>query len=384
MLSHLGAFLREPKPGLIVWAAIVIAGCASQVTRMDDDEDHAYNPPYAVVLPGGETKASIVPAAKASTTSETFMCPKAQSKPMKNLILNSFYDRSDPFRADVDEDLLDRYQEDTRELRHFEKQLVRMANRYVLSGNSAQAACVASWLEGWARGDALLGKTNTQGEFVRQWTLASLSSAWLQVRKDPSIEPGQRKVISGWLSRIARVVIRVHPDNAVEAYRQNNHLYWAAWAVTVTGVALGKSEFYEWGVGRIRHALEADVAKDGTLIYEMDRGKKALQYHIFALTPLVMVAETAMRNGDDLYDVNDGALHKVVKRVLKELQDPGYFEAKTGFSQDSPDTMSLVHYAWMDVYQRRYPQPVIKEWLARNDPVVARRAGGDMTLLFPD
>lgn len=377
--------LRKPRPGQIVWAAIAFAGCISYLTRMEPKQ--VYNSPYAVVLPhAGKdmTHATFMPSAMAASAAPMpFTCPKPPSVPVRDLILNSVYDSSDPHRASVNEELQTKYQDDIRGLRTFENQILIIANGYVRSGNSAQAKCVASWLENWAKGGALLGDLNTQGEFVRQWTLASLSSAWLQVRGEPSIKGRQRKIINGWLSKVARGIIRDHPENAVERYRQNNHLYWAAWAVTVTGLALGKPEFYEWGVRRARQALD-DVSKDGTLPYEMDRGKKALQYHIFALTPLVMIAEAAMRNGDDLYDINNGALHKIVKRVLKEMKTPGYFEAKTGFSQEPAEAMSVGHFAWMDIYQRRFPQPMIRDWLAQNDPVIARRTGGDMTLLFPD
>jgi len=42
-----------------------------------------------------------------------------------------------------------------------------------------------------------------------------------------------------------------------------------------------------------------EIAADGTLPLEMGRGQRALHYHLFALAPLVTMAELAAANGED-------------------------------------------------------------------------------------
>lgn len=310
-------------------------------------------------------------------------CDQDPVAPVKDLVLGPVYKRSDPTRSEVDEDAQKEYRAQIGSLNSFENRLSALANNYIKDRNDTRsAACALEWLHQWAGAGALLGEMNVQGLYARQWSLASIASSYLQVRYYPNFPDDKKDTIERWLAALAHNVIADYDDMESAARKQNNHLYWAAWAAMAAALATDKREFYAWSVAKVKYALHAQAQEDGTLPLETARGKKALQYHVFALAPLVMVAETAMRNGEDLYSLNDGMLHKMVRRAFEGLNDPAYFEQISGYQQMPPTDFSSGHYSWLEVYNARFPDAEIEAFLKKHRPIVSRRTGGDMTFLY--
>lgn len=319
-----------------------------------------------------------------ATGDEIPVCRAAPSKPIKNLVLGNVYKRSDPTRSEIDDEARDIYQGQTKALNAFQDRLSKSANAYLKSGgtNENGARCALDWLYEWAEDGALLGDMNVQGTYARQWALAGFASSYLQVKSYSAYDENKKRAIDQWLEDVARAVMNDYADISLSAGRQNNHLYWAAWAVTATGLVTDKKEFYDWGVGKVKYALHVQAQSDGTLPLELTRGKKALQYHVFALAPLIMVSEAATRNGENLYKENDGMLHKIVDRVFAGLQDPSYFQQKTGVTQIPGDSISAMHFSWLEAYNARFPEQTHEEFLEAHRPVISPRTGGDMTFLY--
>src|SRR5690606_19191074 len=134
-----------------------------------------------------------------------------------------------------------------------------------------------------------------------------------------------------WLVRLARAVTPHYdrPPGRGITDRLNNHLNWAALAVGAAAIAGQDRALFDWAVAKSRIAL-AQIGPDGTLPLEVARAGKALHYHLFAVTPLVVLAELAAANGIDLYGEGDGALRRLVVRVVTDLEDPRYMVALTG------------------------------------------------------
>src|SRR5207248_6859880 len=78
----------------------------------------------------------------------------------------------------------------------------------------------------------------------------------------------------------------------------------------------------------------AQITRDGTLPFEMQRGARALHYHLFAAAPLVAIAELAAANGMDLYSEEHHALPRLVHRALGGVDDSAFFTEKTGQEQE--------------------------------------------------
>ncbi len=314
-----------------------------------------------------------------------FTCPALPLQPVRDLHFESIYDQSDPSRSRVDPESERTYRKAISPLQDFETELVSMANNYLryASSRPAYAECVLEWLHPWAKEEALLGDSNILGGIVRHWTLASLSSAYAQIKDEPSLDSKKKESVEDWLHRVADRIVNDYPVNSDLSRKKNNHLYWAAWSVTLTGTAINDRRLYDWGISKVKYVLVNQIHGDGTLPLELARGSKAFHYHVFAAAPLVMIAEAGLRNGDDLYQVRDGILHRLVIRILNEMEDPGYFSRKTSITQTGIRDISPSHFAWLEAYLNRFPeQDRASDWLHRNRPLFQRRTGGDMSFLF--
>lgn len=327
-----------------------------------------------------EAPYDIIPASAAESVDEGH-CPSPR-RPPGRMIYRSMYEGSDSYRATVNPEAREEYMDDTAGLRAFENALLRKTNAYLRYGSVAQAHCALDWLYSWAKAKALLVETNPTGAVVRHWALASFASAFAQIKDERSLDKKKKKKVRKWLSLCARRVMKDYPGDSALNRHNNNHLYWAAWSVAMTGIALGKEEYYEWGLAKARHALESQVGGDGTLPLEMARGPRAMHYHVIALMPLVLLAEAGARNGDDIYAAGGGSLPRLVRRVVKSMRDDSYFKLKSGFEQEPLSALDKSYFGWMEAYAARFEDPDIDRWLRNNRPVFARRAGGDMTFLY--
>ncbi len=285
--------------------------------------------------------------------------------------------------SEVDPQAMRRYRKATAAIAAYENGITRMSDAYLAARtrDAARAGCVLDWLYAWAAKSAMLKATSHQGEFVRKWGLAPVAASYIKIRHAPSLDPARRAAVTAWIARWARIVRDDYSGHAERSSRHNNHLYWAALGVMWAGVALDDRALFDWSIATYRLALR-QIAPDGTLPLELARKSKARHYHLFALTPLVFIAETAARNGIGLYAENGGALQRLVARVVSSLDDPSYFERATGVKQQWVGTLDGGKLTWMEPYAARFGDARLKPWLDRYRPLKNRRTGGNATLLY--
>jgi poly(beta-D-mannuronate) lyase len=163
--------------------------------------------------------------------------------------------------------------------------------------------------------------------------------------------------------------------------RQNNHLYWAAWSVGAAGMALDDDSMFRWAIEKEKVGLDS-IQADGTLPTELERGKKAYLYHLFAAMPLFMLAGAAERNGVDLFQENNGALKRLGDVSLKNLGHPAYFEQLTNEEQDMTRVGTPSDLGWVEIYRQHYADPRADAALREFRPMKQSRFGGNITLLY--
>lgn len=234
------------------------------------------------------------------------------------------------------------------------------------------AKCALGWLEAWARGDAWLGRVNQQGEYQRKWDLAGASLAYVKVK--PYATQEQQRVIETWLWKVSGAARRFFDE---PRRKRNNHWYWLG--LSLAGVALAANDERAWAEARrIAEDAARDIAADGSLPMELERGERALHYHAFALMPLIVLAEIAAVRGENFYALGDGAFHRLAGFVLRGLADPSTVERMTGKRQTlSPSSPGS---GWLPLYARRFPARV-----PQSAPPMKpgdRRLGGDVNALM--
>jgi poly(beta-D-mannuronate) lyase len=227
--------------------------------------------------------------------------------------------------------------------------ILNMADRG-LTGDAESAACAGRWLAIWAKGGAMLGHMSSrQAEVERKWRTAGMAVGYLKIRSQ--IDPADRAVIDAWMDELADHVVA---DQGWPAKR-NNHVYWAGFAAGAVGTATGATRHLAYS----RRAYDAgmtDIRPDGTLPMELARRQKALDYHNYALAPLIMSAELAALRGEDWYSHQDGAIHRLVARVLSGVRDPKGFAALAG--EPTVDVPRGGILGWLAFYRLRFPDRV--------------------------
>ena len=241
------------------------------------------------------------------------------------------------------------------------------AARYVVTGNPAEAVCVANLLSKWAAAKALLDysyQQSSQAWYQVEWTLSSASLAWSVVETDPAIPSAQRAQILQWMHNVEEYMVAQDP-HPNEPARENNHAYWRALCAASVGILTSDDALYQSALAQYARAI-GQMNPDGSFPLEMARHENALHYQSFALAPLVMIAELAERQGVDLYSlkVNGHTIADAVDFLVRASADPSLMKRYAS----EPQTFSLFSGekppAWTEFWAARHPgkPPSGKSW----------------------
>ncbi len=301
-----------------------------------------------------------------------------------SLAITSKYGSDGPQRDTIDAEANRTFKKQMKPIRAFSQQLVKRANRYTLRGGIADAQCTLSWLDAWAQGKALSQMDNPNAEFERAQTLAGLSIALLQVA--PAVRNDARfATVVRWMTDLATST-NAFFDATRDRLKgsRNNHAYWVALASASVAALADDKALLDWSV-QTYHRGVCGATAQGALPLELERGKKALEYHLFALNALVPVAAFAEANDIPAYDMCDGALRKIVNFTLKSIHDPAAIALATNKAQEPfvkgmPPAQNL---AFLEIYHRAFPgaAPMERELLQLR-PLISTPMGGNQTLLY--
>lgn len=361
------------KASLLVMltSCLILAGCERSVPR--SVPTYTLKPPFDLAEIQSDLKHPYT---------KKFTC-KVPPEPLKDLFFESMYDKNSENASIVDPEAYKTYKEATKPVQNFEVGLATTANLYVRSipPRPEIASCVISWLTLWADAQGMLGKDNHSGEFIRKWILASIAMAYIQVRDDANISAEDHQKVRTWIAQLAARVTEDFTNRPDSKSRNNNHMYWAAWGVMASGIALDDQKLFDWALYETKTGL-GQIQQDGTLELELARGSKAYNYHHFAAIPLFMMAETAYANKIDLFDFNDKALQRLARVLLENMDDQSYFEKLTGEKQDLTRTITSSNLVWLEIYRKHFEDKDADRWLEKFRPVKQSRVGGNATLLY--
>lgn len=259
----------------------------------------------------------------------------------------------------------------TRFLRHVVTDADKALRQSTPDAAGKSAACALAWIEAWARGGAWLGDMRSQqGEYQRKWDLAGVALAYLKVRSFATT--AQRAAIEPWLIEFADRARAFFDD---PRRKRNNHWYWLGLGAAAVGLAANSDRHWQLARSIIKDAA-GDIATNGSLPHELARKSRALHYHAFSLTALVVTAELAALRGEDWYGDGGGALHRLVAFTVRGLADPASMEPLAGARQELPVNPG---YGWRTLYEARFPERM--KGPLPDVPTAYRWLGGDVQLL---
>ncbi|EKF74408.1 poly(beta-D-mannuronate) lyase [Alcanivorax hongdengensis A-11-3] len=216
---------------------------------------------------------------------------------------------------------------------------------------SAAATCFDEALTPWAeQGSLAQAGASKQDEAVRKWFLAALATDMMKASALTQWQPDARQ--RRWVSALAdRVQAHAAPRRQrMDLY--NNHDYWSCWAVMAAALVLDEPDRLQWAVAGYWLAIGQITPRQGGMVlpHEAARGKRAAQYHAFALTPLILIAEAGTRNGLPLYQGKGQSLHGLAAQVVHLWRHDGQGATfKVAQLPIEDDKM-----AWWPVYAHRF------------------------------
>jgi poly(beta-D-mannuronate) lyase len=283
-----------------------------------------------------------------------------------DLVTDGFYRLDDPTHSIIDPVRQEAYRKSSEGVKSVGMAVVKAADAYRTSGSRQAAQCAMVEILTLAKDRSLAGKmSSNQAFYVQGWIAGAVAIAYLKIRETGFATPEQNQVIAAWLQSIGDQSVSYYDAHREKGHgdAQNNHLYWAGVEIAAIGVVANNRKDFDWAMATYDNGVN-QILPDGTLPLEMARGGRALHYHLYALAPLVFLAEFGEANHLDLYAHANGAIHRLVKVSIAGVQDPTLFVKATGVPQEISQTLSGDQIGWAPPYLHRFPDPVLQRYVS--------------------
>jgi poly(beta-D-mannuronate) lyase len=297
-------------------------------------------------------------------TDAAYPCP-AIAHIAPDLTTDGFYRLDDPTHSIIDPVRQAAYNKSSNPVKAAGMAIVTAADDYRTAGSRQAAQCAMSQIVAMAQEKSLTGRmSSSQAYYVQGWVVGAIAIAYLKVRETGDATPQQVETIAKWLHSVGQQTKGYYDDHKKSGGdKGNNHLYWAGVELAAIGVAANNRSDFDWAMATYDNGVD-QIRPDGTLPLEMARGGRALHYHLYALAPLVLLAEFGAANNLDLYGHANGAIHRLVNVSVAGLRDPAPFAKATGIQQEVPKRPNGDQIGWAPPYVRRFPNPVLARMIA--------------------
>jgi poly(beta-D-mannuronate) lyase len=293
-------------------------------------------------------------------------------------VTDGFYRLDDPTHSIIDPVRQEAYRKSSDGVKEVGMQIVKAADNFRTTGSHQAAQCAIDQIIALARQNSLTGKmSSNQAYYVQGWVVGAIAIAYLKTRDTSIATSQQTQQIGVWLDSVGKQTIAYYENHKKlgNGDSQNNHLYWAGLELAAIGVAANNRNDFDWGLATYDVGVE-NIQSNGTLPLEMARGRRALHYHLYALAPLVLLAEFGEANHIDLYAHANGAIHRLVNASVAGLQDPALFRNTSGVLQELPAKIAADQIGWAPPYLRRFPNPALARMVKESTDLSVYYLGG--------
>ncbi len=290
-----------------------------------------------------------------------YACP-AVTHVAPDLVTDGFYRLDDPTHSIIDPERQEAYRKSSDGVKNVGMAIVKAADNFRTTGSRAAAQCAVVQIVTLAEEHSLAGKmSSNQAYYVQGWVVGAIAIAYLKVRETGLVTPQQTDSISKWVENVGDQTRNYYDTHKSAGHgdSQNNHLYWAGVELAAIGVAANNRKDFDWAMSTYDNGVN-QIQSNGSLPLEMARGGRALHYHLYALAPLVLLAEFGEANHLDMYAHAKGAIHRLVNFSVAGLKDPTPFVKATGVQQEVPKVVSGDQIGWAPPYVQRFPNPELE------------------------
>jgi len=309
-------------------------------------------------------------------TSAPYDCPQAAHL-SRDLTTDGFY--SDSKSSIIDPAKWKAYQESSGPYKALGDRVVAAADAFRTTGSRDAAQCALSMLDMAADDGAFTGKMSSrQAYYVQGWVIGAAAIAFLKVHDSGLVGPGEAEKVGKWMRTVAQQTMTFYDSARTKpgAEQQNNHLYWAGVEIAAVAIVANDRAMFRWAMDTYRNGVE-QITPEGTLPLEMRRGQRALHYHLYALSPLVYLAEFGEANKLHLYSANHHALKRLVDRCISALDGDRYFDKAAGIAQDTPNgPLAAEQISWAPIWAKHFPNPALSALIAQATSLSYMYLGG--------
>lgn len=288
-----------------------------------------------------------------AATSSPYACPPIVHL-SPDLTTNGFY--ADGKGSIVDPAKMAEYARTSGPYKKLGQVIVDAADAWRSTGSRDAAACALQHMQAAARDGVFTGRMSShQACYVQGWVIGAIAIAWLKLDGSGVRTAEARQLVLPWVVQV------VHQTQAFYDTKneKNNHLYWAGVEVAAAGIAADNRQLFDWGVAAFRTGID-QIQPDGSMPLEMRRGRRALHYHLYALSPLVYLADFGAVNGLDLFAERDHALARLERLCVDGLNNNQFFVKATGIPQDTPyGAPAAEQISWGVIWEKRFPDPAL-------------------------
>ena len=309
-------------------------------------------------------------------TEAPYQCPEIVHL-SRDLTTDGFY--SDSKSSVIDPAKWKAYSESSGPYKNLGNEAVAAADAYRTTGSRPAAECVLKLLNAASADGVFTGKMSSrQAYYVQGWVIGALAITYLKIRDSGIIAPAQTAALTTWMKTVAHQTTDFY--NAARSKpggdAGNNHLYWAGVEIAAIAIASNDHLMFDWAMKTYENGVQ-QITSEGTLPLEMRRGQRALHYHLYAIAPLVYLAEFGKDNGLDLFAENHFAIKRLVDRSVTGLDGSGYFDRETGIPQDTPKgPPTAEEISWGKVYVHSFPDAELSAQIAKTSSLSYMYLGG--------
>jgi poly(beta-D-mannuronate) lyase len=296
-----------------------------------------------------------------AVTDAAYSCP-AIVHIAPDLVTDGFYRLDDPTHSIIDPVRQETYIKSSGVVKNVGLAIVAAADDYRNTGSRRAAQCAMTQTLILAQDHALTGKMSSdQAYYVQGWVVGAIAIAYLKIRDAGLATPPQTEIIAHWMQSVGEETKQYYEAHKKAGHgdSRNNHLYWAGVELAAIGVAANDRKDFAWAMGTYDNGVD-QIQPDGSLPLEMTRGGRALHYHLYALAPLVLLAEFGEANHLDLYAHANGALRRLVNFSVAGVEDPAPFVKATGVQQELSKPLSGDQIGWAPPYLQRFSNPTLE------------------------
>jgi poly(beta-D-mannuronate) lyase len=296
-----------------------------------------------------------------TTTEAAYACPTI-AHIASDLVTDGFYRLDDPTHSIIDPVRQEAYKKSSDGVKAVGIAVVKAADDYRTTGSRKAAECAMAQILMLAQEHSLAGKmSSNQAYYVQGWVVGAVAIAYLKIRETDIATQQQTETIVNWMHSVGGQTIEYYAAHKRVGHgdSQNNHLYWAGVELAAIGVAANNRKDFDWAMATYDNGVD-QIQPNGALPLEMARGTRALHYHLYALAPLVLLAEFGEANHLDLYAHANGAIHRLVDFSVAGIQNPTPFAKATGVQQEVSKTITGDQIGWAPPYVQRFPNPALE------------------------